>query len=87
MFFHILLIYRLTSQKYIKKTQKYQPCGLYTDFFKDKKMYIFDIKLDTKFLVQTFLMSDNVSIWYIPTVLTSDFRILFQNYHSMKFNN
>ena len=61
MFFHILSIYRLTSQKYIKKTQKYQPCGLYTDFFKDKKMYIFDIKLDTKFLVQTFLMSDNVS--------------------------
>ena len=40
-------------------------------------MYIFDIKLDTKFLVQTFLMSDNVSIWYIPTVLTSDFRVLF----------
>ena len=34
------------SQKYIKKTQKYQPCGLYTDFFKDKKMYIPDIKLD-----------------------------------------
>ena len=49
------------SQKYIKKTQKYQPCGLYTDFFKDKKMYIPDIKLDTKFLVQTFLMSDNIS--------------------------
>ena len=38
-------------------------------------MYIFDIKLDTKFLVQTFLMSDNVSIWYIPTV----FNLRFQN--------
>ena len=38
-------------------------------------MYIPDIKLDTKFLVQTFLMSDNVSIWYIPTV----FNLRFQN--------
>ena len=81
MFFHILSIYRLTSQKYIKKTQKYQPCGLYTDFFKDKKMYIPDIKLDTKFLVQTFLMSDNVSNGIFRLFLTSDFRVLFQKLH------
>ena len=52
-------------------------------------MYIPDIKLDTKFLVQTFLMSDNVSNGIFRLFLTSDFRVLFHKlllYEIQQFN-